>query len=496
MHLNLRLSALVFLSAALFACDDADESDVDMAPDSDAAPQPEPQPEPEPEPEGQPEAEPEPLPGAQRCVYTNPFAMSADCKQYTGAGWTDESIAADCAAVFVNTAGTIESGECSFDDELGRCSAGDPDGEGYVLVSEGADAGACGLAQTACETFAMGTFAQGDTCGGGGGEIVCDAGDAGGVGYFGPKFACQVPLDGEPAGTGPDGQVCTYSHISASTEEGRHYADYADCSHVLNQGRPYFAIANPIENDPADPRLSDDAWLAESAWVTEQIEASACVCCHADSRTPDGYSVWDTEGGPLWFDQFSKPGLAMMAGLVSSESFGAFDAADNNGFDRSISGAPTTDIDRMTAFFRAEFSRRGGTDADAAEYEDFGGPLAAQLVYEPEACADGVGVMADGTLMWSGGGARYVYVIAEGGANPGAPPNLDVPDDTVWMLSVAPEDAPIGCGTAYGDVPTGVSQRIPAEGAAPALVVGQTYYFVVLSDIILPLERCTFTFEG
>lgn len=494
MHFNLRLLAALSVSAALLACDsDSDATPATMAPE--AAPQPEvtPQPTAEPQPEAEPEAEPQPF-GAQRCVYLNPFAQSMDCKQYTGAGWTPATIEADCAAVFVNTAGTLEAGECAFEQELGRCDAGDPAGEAYTLVSEGSDASACGLASNACETFAGGTFEPGATCAAD--ALVCDAGDGDGGGALGPKLDCMDPIDGEPTGDGPDGQVCTYSHISGSTEEGRHYADYGDCSHVLNQGRPYFAIPNPIANDPADPRLSDDEWLAEADWVTRQIESSACVCCHATSHTPNGYAVWDTEGGPLWFDQFSKPGLAMMAGLVGSESFGAFDPAENNGFDRSVTGAPTTDVDRMKAFFEAEFARRGGTPEDATAYGDFGGPLAAQLAYEPEACADGVGVMPDGTLMWSGGGARYVYVIAEGGANPGAPPNLDVPDDTLWMLSVAPEDDPIGCGTAYGEVPDGASQRVPADGDAPTLVPGETYYFVVLRDIILPLERCTFTFQG
>ena len=498
MSARFRMFALLFLSTALFACDDGDGAGagdgdgddgtggMDMMLESDAGPQQ--------DAGSEPDAEVEPEPLVHRCVYTNPFANSTDCKQYTGAGWSPADIEADCASVFVNTAGIVEEGACTYENELGRCAADDPADKGYVLVSEGSDAANCALTQTACETFAMGAFESGNTCGGGG-DIVCEA-DGRGPGFRGPKYECRDPIDGEPAGDGPNGQVCTFSHISASTEEGRNYADYADCNHVYEQGRPYFAIENPIENDPADARLADDSWMAEATWVTQQIESSACVCCHSNSVTPNGYSVWNTEGGPLWFDQFSKPGLAMMAGMVSSDSFGAFDAADNNGFDRTITGAPTTDVDRMKAFFEAEFARRGGTPEDAERYDDFGGPLAAQLKYEPLPCDDGVGVMADGTLMWNGGGARYVYVIAEDGANPGAPPNLDVPDDTIWMLSVAPDDSPIACGTAYGEVPDGASQRVPATGDAPALVSGETYYFVALSDTILPLERCTFVFDG
>lgn len=495
--------ALWVLCATLaVGCDDGAD---DPAPMNelgvDAAAQPEPQPEAEPEgqPEPQPEAEPEmtgepeapPPADGWRCVYTNPFSQGTDCKQYTGAGWTAARVEEDCAAVFANTAGTVERGACAFEQELGRCAVGDPAGDAYVLVSEGADPGQCGLTQSACETFAQGTFTAGAIC------DVCVAGEPGETGFNQPTLNCRPPLEGEPAGQGPDGEVCTWNHISGSTEPGRFYADYGDCSAVLDGGRPYFPIANPIEQSPDDPRLADETWMAEAAWVTEQIEASACTCCHSNSATPaGGYAVWDTQAGPLWFDQFSKPGLAMMAGLVNSDSFGAFDPAVNNGFDRRTTGAPTTDVARMQAFFTAEFERRGGTEQDLAGYSDFGGPLAAQLSYVPEACPDGTGVMPDGTLMWGGGPARYVYVIAEGGENVGPPPNLDVPADTLWMLSVPATAPAIGCGGAYGAVPEGVEQRVPAAGEAPSLEPGQTYYFVVLRDIALPLERCLFTYDG
>lgn len=476
------------MAAAVIACDDgaSDPPPSDEAPNTPDQPQPE-----APAPEAaEPEAEVEPDDPVSaegwRCVYTNPFSQGQDCKAYTGAGWTAERIEADCAAVFVNTAGTVETGTCGFDQELGRCAVGDPAGEGYVLVSEGADPGQCGLTRTACETFAEGTFTAGAMC------DACAAGAPGETGFALPVRTCQPPLSGSPPGEGPDGEVCTWSHISGSTEEGRFYPDYGDCDAVLSGGRPYFAIPNPIEPAPDDPRLEDAAWRTEAAWVTAQIEASACTCCHSTSATPNGYAVWDTEAGPLWFDQFSKPGLAMMAGLVDSTSFGAFEPSENNGFDRHTTGAPTTDVARMQAFFEAEFARRGGTDADLAGYSAFGGPLAAQLEYEPEACADGVGVMPDGTIMWGGGPARFVYVIAEGGANVGPPPNLDVPAETVWMLSVDPAAPAIGCGGAYGEVPSGAAQRVPADGPAPTLTTGETYYLVVLRDVGLPLERCLF----
>ena len=52
--------------------------------------------------------------------------------------------------------------------------------------------------------------------------------------------------------------------------------------------------------------------------------------------------------------------LAMMAGWIDSTAFGAFDPADNNGFAREITGMPSTDPDRMKAYFEGELARQGG----------------------------------------------------------------------------------------------------------------------------------------
>jgi hypothetical protein len=39
-------------------------------------------------------------------------------------------------------------------------------------------------------------------------------------------------------------------------------------------------------------------------------------------------------------------------------------------------------------------------------------------------------------------------------------------------------------------------QRIPSQGAPPALVPGQTYYLYVLRDIAQPIARCLFDVPG
>ena len=55
---------------------------------------------------------------------------------------------------------------------------------------------------------------------------------------------------------------------------------------------------------------------------------------------------------------------------------------------------------------------------DFADAAPFGGPLYSQMVYEPSACQNGEGVASDGTLVWTGGLARYVYVLAAGTQSP------------------------------------------------------------------------------
>jgi hypothetical protein len=114
----------------------------------------------------------------------------------------------------------------------------------------------------------------------------------------------------------------------------------------------------------------------------------------------------------------------------------------------------------------------------------------------PQACAADVGIDASGKLVWKGGGARYLYVLEASASNPGVPPNLDEPSGTVWLVDV-PSSAPaFASGLAYGSPASGMRQRIPSQGAPPALVPGQTYYLYVLRDIAQPIARCLFDVPG
>lgn len=424
-----------------------------------------------------------------RCSYTNTFSQAPECKDYTGSGWTEDSARSDCDAPVPGAQpGTLELGlACDRTDILGECFVAADTPEATVLVFPGTDPADCESVSIGCG-FASGDFVPAEICDGTSGGGGTSGGDV-----FQP-FAqvCVDPVAGEPAGAGPDGQVCTWEAISGATEEGRAYADYASCEPVLSQ-RPYYPIAISAGTADDDPRLSDPAFMAELDWVTAQVESAACVCCHSEQLAPDGPSLFFLEDGPIWTDGLSPNGAAMMAGWIDSTAFGAFPPEDNNGFDRETTGVPTTDIPRMQAFWTGELARRGYAEADFADAAPFGGPLYDQLVYTPTACDAGTGIAADGTITWPGGGARYVYVLEEGSANPGVPPNLDLPAGTIWRLDVEWTADPVESGLRYGEAPAGAWTAWPVEGEAPALEAGETYLLYVLRDIYQPLARCLFT---
>ena len=420
------------------------------------------------------------------CVYVNPFSMGEECREYRGGGWSEADQAADCAAQM----GTASAGACEYPATLGACVL-PGEADAYLrLVFPGDDPSQCQLTQAGCELFAKGTFTPSPVC-----EDPNPPADPNAGVFEWPTLECVAPLQGEPPGMSEGGQVCTWSMIGGCTEEGRKFADYSSCEPVLTQ-RPYVAV--PPYPPPAEPdtRLQDDPdYAAEQAWVTRQVESCGCVCCHQASLTPNGAGVWDIEAEGNWINTFSPYGLAFAAGLLDSSPLGAYPAAENNGFDRMTTGLPTTDIARMQAFFVNELKHRG---IDTAQYAD--DPPTPKIfydqeIYEPGACAAGQGVAADGTIEWTGGPARYVYVLAGDAGNPGVPPNRDLPAGTLWRLDVPSDGAAQASGSVrYGVAGKGLGQGFPQQGEAPApLVAGDTYYLYVLADIGVPITRCLFT---
>lgn len=473
-HRTAFLFALAPLCALATACGDAAATDGDPAASSGEGGE-----------DGSGDADAGPVIGS--CTYVNTFADAPECRQYRGPGWTAESAAADCESVFLGSAGTFTADiPCTLDDVIGTCVVGDLGGTGYETLSTGTADG-CGTAQAACEGFAGGTFEPAAVCG------SCAASEEDTAVPFTPPYEdCRDPMPGEPAGAS-DGQVCTPTIISGATEPGRYFPDYADCD-VIRTQRPYYPAppADATDPDPNDPRLDDGDYMTELAWVREQAAASACTCCHTASDTPGGAALWDIDAGPLWIDTVSDRALSMLAGFTDSAAFGFLPPEQSNGFDRSQSGLPTTDLPRLQAFAERELTRRGVTMEEAAQLPPFAPQFQDLIDYRPEPCDEGLGMDEGGRLLWTGGPARYVSVLRADATSPGLPPNWDLPAGTLWAISVPPQEAAMGCGMGYGELSDQTVQRFPESGAPEPLVSGETYYLHVQRDVALPITRCLF----
>jgi len=438
----------------------------------------------------EPEADPNINTALGRCNYVNGFSDQGECKEYLGSNWTVSAMEDNCAAPVPGTdPGLLELDVgCERASILGECFVDDGSVEASTIVFPISDGNDCQSVAVGC-SFAGGEFVPASACGGTDPIPPVEM-----VPFVPPRLVCVDPVPGEAPGNGPDGQVCTWEAISASTEEGRHYGDYASCDPVFTQ-RPYYALEVPTNTPEDDPRYSDPEWLTEYEWINSQVEASACICCHSTEYAPEGPSQWWLEQEGIWVDALSAAGLAMMAGWVDSTAFGAFDPEVNNGFSRESTGMATTEPMRMRAFFEGELRRLGLSESDFATTPPFGGPLADQLAYEPGECREGNGMAADGSVNWQGGPARYVYILEPDAEPPGVPPNLDLPDGTLWRVDVPPEEDGIRTGFAYGAVPAGATQAFPESASPTELVSGRDYYLYVLLDVYQPLQRCIFTAE-
>ncbi len=423
------------------------------------------------------------------CIYTNPFSQAEECKEYTGPGWGEARARNECrAADPLGVQGVFAAGPCLAEARYGRCEVLDED-DSYGLVFPGADPEACGTTQAGCETFVGGTFVPGNTC-----EDLTENPDPPSPTsspFVPPYEVCEAPKDSTP-GMSEGGQVCTQVLVSGCTEPGRRFDEYGSCEDVFTQ-RPFFPYPVSERAPPDFSRLQDPTFVDDLGWAKAQVEACACVCCHSDLANGTKSASWSIDSDPIWTDTLTDSGLAMLAGLVDSAAFGAFPPVDNNGFSRSDTGIPTTDAPRMQAFLQAEYLRRGLTEADAAQWPAFGGPLATQADYQAQPCEDGQGLDAQGRLQWTGGEARYVYVLQADSKNPGIPPNRDLPEGTLWRVDVELNAQPLQSPLHFGTAPQGTKQRVPVSGAPADLISGTAYYLYVLADIGVPLTRCLFT---
>ena len=423
------------------------------------------------------------------CVYQNPFSKLQECTDYVGE-WKAQEVADDCTG----KGSVIAATPCGINDRLGYCILGGVEQKFSRITFPGVDPAQCASAKRGCEFFGGGIFDPALVCGG----VLDDSQGTGLPTFQQPRLTCVDPKAGEPAGRSAGGKVCTWEAISGATEEGRHFEDYASCDRVRTQ-RPYYPVGVRAEASLPDPRMDDPKYAAEVAWVKSQVQATACVCCHS-TRAPEGSSNWFIESGPNFINSFGNRGLAMGAGWVDTVGFGAYPKEQNNGFTRATPADPahtifvTTDNARMKTFFEQELAARGLARSLYPPGTYGAGPLDDQRFYEPKDCTQSEGVGADGSIRWLNGSARYVYVLDANADSPTVPPNLDLPQGTIWRLDVPADGTAVKSGAVrYGQVPPGLKQAFPAAGAPAALVPGTKYYLTVLADVAIPNSRCIFT---
>ena len=420
------------------------------------------------------------------CSYTNIFSSSSECRNYTGEGWTSAQAQSDC---IVQQDSSFSDEGCEMSSALGQCVIMGESDLDYELVLSGSAPDECQTVAEGCVIFARGAFVPSAVCEGQYEPIEpflpSEVGDV----FVPSELIC---IEGES--NSAQEKKCTWQSIGGCAPKGELFTDYASCTPVLTQ-RPYAPVpASGFDTPADDPIRTDSAYLEEVEWVRAQAKACGCVCCHEGDESPSGAAVWDTDREGLWLDDWNPQGLAMGAGWLDSSALGAFDAENNNGFDRSMTVLPTTDVERMVRFFEGELARRGYVPEDFANESPVGGPLYEQTRYVPSTCENGEGIKSGGKITWNGGGARYVYILSADSTSPGVPPNLDIPEGTIWKVDVDHRSASINELT-YGVVPNNARQAYPNESMPMALEVGQSYYLYVLRDISAPITRCLFTYD-
>ena len=292
-------------------------------------------------------------------------------------------------------------------------------------------------------------------------------------------------------------ELCVNDFVTANVPEGFGFTDLLSCNHVYTQGPPWFAKPERVY-ESEDSLLDDPAYVEEANWVADQVLTSGCACCHSSGSGSDNVSGFDSHAPGVWTDTMENFQLAMFAGFIEdSKKFGHYDPADNHGFDRSVAMYASTDTDRMTDFFISEFERRGGTQEDIDEAQRRFDSQFGRFDQDPTECIDPFEGLIDGKLTWNGDGARQIDIMETDAKAPTYPPNLHLPEGTIWAVFLDVDGTPMESGTVSpGVLPEGAKQYWPIDDSeVPVLESGKTYKLFVTPDAILPwLTNCTFTY--
>ncbi len=302
--------------------------------------------------------------------------------------------------------------------------------------------------------------------------------------YVQPYISCK-DLNGK--------KVCANVGVTGATELGTLYSEVASCEDVRTQRR-FYVVPPASTTKPDDLRLQDEAFMKELAWVTKQTESTGCVCCHRSASMP-GAAIWDSSSQGIWTDQLSNRGVALLSGKMPSDVLGFFKEEENFGFNRQHTAIPTTDVARMKNFFLNELKRRNVTDEQIKNFAPLGGTFFDNVKSQnPTLCGADQGISSDGIIQWTGGAARYIYILKALAANPLIPPSGDTPDGTIWRLNVHHNANALSSGLLYGSFPEGTYQRIPENNRLPELKSGTVYRLYVLKDVLFPITNCFFEF--
>ena len=291
--------------------------------------------------------------------------------------------------------------------------------------------------------------------------------------------------------------VCVWNSPTAAAPEGVYFNEIGACDHVFTQAPSWFV--EPKREYASDRTLlEDETFITELHWARDQISSSGCGCCHSSNIGSEHASGWDAGAPEVWTDTLSNARLYLLSGMIEEhQSFGEFNPDENHGFTRSEVMQPSSDPERLRAFFLSEFERRGGSEEDKMEAQQQMDSLFSRKEEESRECIQPFEGLIDGKFVWNDEQtSRQVYIQEIESELPGFPPNLDRPAGTVWAFRMPADQAEgFPSGTIeLGVLPEKAIQLVPQDGSAPQFESGKTYRFFVTPDVmLLRLANCVFT---
>jgi len=160
----------------------------------------------------------------------------------------------------------------------------------------------------------------------------------------------------DPSAVGSDGFLIPLEdgRITNGTcvAEGELFRDTYDCAVVEGPGPGSEAGPRSKVTDADPARLQDP----DAEWARAQVNACSCICCHSEGGR--GAAWWAADFEPFWVDAATDSALQSLSGTEKEGGKGAWlNPATNHGFTREF-GPPSTDPERMGAFYRRQLGYR------------------------------------------------------------------------------------------------------------------------------------------